>query len=75
MNNTKKLVSAGTSVNTARKGSLRRLAKDTRGANFVEYIILVGLVALAGIGAYRGFGKSVQEKIGGEGKAVSGISW
>jgi Flp pilus assembly pilin Flp len=39
------------------------LARDTRGAGFVEYIILVGLVALFCIVGYEAFGKAVKAKI------------
>lgn len=45
-------------INTA-----KALVKDTRGAGMVEYIILVGLVALFCIGAYRAFGTSVTAKV------------
>lgn len=41
---------------------LRHIGRDTRGANKVEYLILVGLVALLALGAYRAFGTSVSKK-------------
>jgi Flp pilus assembly pilin Flp len=44
--------------------SIRKLAKDTRGAALTEYVILVGLVAMAAFGAYEKFGKSVNTKVG-----------
>lgn len=52
---------------------LQALARDTRGAGFVEYIILVGLVALFCILAYRAFGEQVSNKVQEQGNAVQGI--
>ena len=43
--------------------SLRNLVRAARGANMVEYIILVGLVALLCIGGYSLFGKNVNDRI------------
>jgi Flp pilus assembly pilin Flp len=50
-----------------------RLFRSTRGAGFVEYIILVGLVALFCIVAYRAFGTAVTNKVNQQGTAVGGI--
>ena len=44
-----------------------------RGANMVEYIILVGLVALLCISGFTFFGESVKGRIIEEGATVSGI--
>ncbi|HEY0465798.1 MAG TPA: hypothetical protein VGC79_16405, partial [Polyangiaceae bacterium] len=52
---------------------LEQLAHDTRGAGFVEYIILVGVVALFCIGGYTYFGGKVTEKIKAQGDLVTGI--
>jgi Flp pilus assembly pilin Flp len=51
----------------------RALVKDDRGANMVEYMIIVGVVALLSIVAFTEFGSKVQEKIKDEGGKVSGI--
>jgi Flp pilus assembly pilin Flp len=52
--------------------AVRKLAKDTRGASFAEYIILVGLVAIAGMTAFQSFGDSVKTKVdGAKGKIES----
>jgi pilus assembly protein Flp/PilA len=51
----------------------RRLLKDTRGANLVEYIILVGVVALVALAGYRIFGTSVEAKINQQAGEVDGI--
>jgi len=55
------------------KLSLQKLAHDTRGAGFVEYIILVGVVALFCIAGYQYFGGKVTDKIKAQGDAVTGI--
>jgi Flp pilus assembly pilin Flp len=39
-----------------------RLLTDTRGAGLVEYIVLVGLVALAAIMGFQTFGGQVNDK-------------
>jgi len=41
----------------------RNLVKDTRGANLVEYIMLVGLVALICIVAFKNLGGKIQSKV------------
>jgi len=53
---------------------LRRLVRTTRGANMVEYIILVGLVALICIGGYQLFGQKVSTKITNQGSSVEGVN-
>ena len=53
---------------------LSRLAHDTRGAGFVEYIILVGVVALFCIAGYSFFGGKVKDKITEQGNSVMGIN-
>jgi pilus assembly protein Flp/PilA len=49
------------------------LLEDTRGAGFVEYIILVGLVALLCIAAYQGFGSAVSSKVQEQAGKVTNI--
>jgi Flp pilus assembly pilin Flp len=51
----------------------QELARDTRGAGFVEYIILVGLVALFCIVAYQAFGGAVSAKVTEQAGKVQGI--
>jgi len=41
----------------------RRFLKDSRGATMVEYIILVGVIAMLAIGAFRLFGTAVKGKV------------
>jgi len=40
----------------------KRLISDTRGAGLVEYIILVGLVALVAISGFDWFGDKLHDK-------------
>lgn len=51
----------------------KSFVKDTRGANLVEYILLVGLVAIVCLAGFRTFGTSVKTKIENQGKQVDGI--
>jgi Flp pilus assembly pilin Flp len=53
---------------------LRRLKRDTRGANMVEYIILVGVVALLAIVAFRYFNSSVKAKVNQQADSVNKIN-
>ncbi len=50
------------------------LVRDTRGANMVEYIILVGLVAFIAIAGFGIFGKDVSAQIEKQGTAVGNIN-
>lgn len=52
--------------------SLKQLAEDTRG-QLVEYIIVVGAVALASVAAYSQFGGAVQQKVESMGTSVGSI--
>jgi Flp pilus assembly pilin Flp len=54
--------------------ALERLLRDRRGANLVEYIILVGVVALLAIGAFKTFGGELSTKIGNQATTVQGIN-
>lgn len=47
--------------------------RDSRGANLVEYIILVGVVALLSIAAFKIFGGKVQAKVQEQGSKVEQI--
>jgi Flp pilus assembly pilin Flp len=54
--------------------SLAKFVRDEKGATMVEYILLVGVVALLSIVAFTTFGQDVQAKIKDEGSAVTGIA-
>jgi Flp pilus assembly pilin Flp len=55
------------------KSHLSKLLQSNRGAGFVEYIILVGLVALFCIAAYQAFGDAVTQKVNEQADEVTGI--
>ena len=55
-------------------GPVERLVRDRRGANLVEYIILVGVVALLALGAFKSFGGDLKTKIGNQATTVQGIN-
>ena len=42
---------------------MKSLIKDNRGAGMVEYVILVGVIAILALAAFKTFGGSVQQKI------------
>ena len=50
------------------------LLVDTRGANLVEYIILVGVIALIAIAGFKAFGNRVNDKVNEQAGSVSGIN-
>jgi pilus assembly protein Flp/PilA len=50
------------------------LVRDTKGANLVEYIILVGVIALIAIAGFKTFGGKVQDKVNEQAGSVSGIN-
>jgi Flp pilus assembly pilin Flp len=51
-----------------------RLVRDRRGANMVEYIIMVGMVALIAFAGFKIFGSAVSKKINDQGTAVGGVN-
>jgi pilus assembly protein Flp/PilA len=52
---------------------VRKLIGDTRGATMVEYIVVVGVVALLAIVGFKAFGQKVQQKIQDEGQKVENL--
>ena len=52
---------------------VRSVARDERGLSTVEYIIILVLIAVAGIGLWRAFGDTVSEKISGATSEVEGL--
>jgi pilus assembly protein Flp/PilA len=61
-------------VNLATTDEDRSLLNDTEGATLVEYIILVGVIALIALAGYRLFGESVTTKIGDQAAGVDSIN-
>jgi Flp pilus assembly pilin Flp len=54
-----------------RRGHLTALRSDTRGANLVEYMMLVGLVALVAMVGFRAFGAAALEKVSAQAECVA----
>ena len=50
------------------------LLRDTRGANLVEYIILVGVIALIAIAGFKTFGSRVTEKVQQQSDTIGAIN-
>ncbi len=51
-----------------------KLLHDNKGANLVEYIILVGVIALIAIAGFKMFGSKVQAKVEEQAGSVGGIN-
>lgn len=56
------------------KSFVARLRRDTRGANLVEYVLLVGLMAIICLAAFKLFGDKIKEKITGYSTTVDTIN-
>lgn len=52
----------------------KALLADTRGANLVEYIILVGVIALIAIAGFKAFGSRVNDKVNEQSNSVGSIN-
>lgn len=50
------------------------LIRDNRGANLVEYIIVVGLIALIAIVGFKAFGQKVSDRIQKQSESVGNIN-
>lgn len=61
------------SSSQTRHRTLLALLRDSRGANLVEYIILVGVIALIALAGFKFFGKTVDNKINEQGNKVNQI--
>jgi Flp pilus assembly pilin Flp len=53
---------------------LRNYIRKQRGQGMTEYIIIVALIAVASIGVYSLFGRSVREQTAGLAAEVSGVN-
>ena len=56
-----------------KSSSVRTFLRANRGANMVEYIILVGLVAVAAVIAFQTFGNNVKKITGDQADTVSHV--
>jgi pilus assembly protein Flp/PilA len=55
-------------------GRFNKLVRDQRGAGMVEYIILVGVVALLAIAAFKYFNTSVKTKVNQQADTVNKVN-
>jgi len=53
---------------------MRRLGADARGASLVEYVILLGTVAILALVAFRFFGTSVRAKVDQQSMTVGRVN-
>lgn len=53
---------------------LRHLFRDTRGANLVEYMILVGVVAVLALATFKGLGSKVQKTTAEQTKTLDAVN-
>jgi pilus assembly protein Flp/PilA len=53
---------------------MNKLVRDQRGATLIEYVLLIGVVALLAIGGFKTFGGSIKKKIGEQAAAVDGVN-
>jgi len=60
--------------NNKKSSSVRNFLRATRGANMVEYIIMLGLVALIAIGGFTFFGEKVNDRISKQSKTVESVN-
>ena len=56
-----------------KKNNVRALIKDTEGLSTVEYVIILILIAVVGITAWRTFGNTVVSKINSGNSQISGL--
>jgi Flp pilus assembly pilin Flp len=56
-----------------KKNNVRALIKDTEGLSTVEYVIILILIAVVGITAWRTFGNTVVGKINSGNSQISGL--
>jgi Flp pilus assembly pilin Flp len=56
--------------NQTLNGRTASFARDERGLTTVEYIIILVLIAVGGIGAWNSFGKKLTTKVGEQGDTI-----
>ena len=58
---------------TELRSTAQKLVHDRRGAAITEYLIIVGLVAIICIAAYRAFGNAIQTRVNTQTGQIIGI--
>lgn len=64
----------GAAAGSAAGRAFARWAHDRRGANMVEYVLLVGVVALISIMAFKFFQVNARKKVNEQAKTVTTIN-
>lgn len=59
---------------TVKKNAPKSLFRDTVGASFTEYILMIGLIVIAGIAAWSAFGNNIDTAIQGQGTTMTGVA-
>ena len=52
---------------------LKKLCGDDAGAHLVEYVVLVGVIALVGVAGFQTFGRALQKRIETQANQVESI--
>jgi Flp pilus assembly pilin Flp len=55
------------------KQAMTRLVKDRRGGGLMEYVIIIGIVAIVAIAGFTKFGAAVSKKIQAQSQTVGKI--
>jgi Flp pilus assembly pilin Flp len=63
-----------TAMTIKRTSKLGNLLRDRRGAGLTEYIILVGVIAMFALAAFKLFGSQVQKVTNGQSATVGNIN-
>ena len=53
---------------------INQLTRDQRGASLIEYVLLIGVIALFAIAGFKAFGGSINTKIQEQSDAVKSIN-
>jgi len=54
-----------------RDTTIRNFQKDDRGLSTVEYVVILVLIAVAAIGTWRTFGKTIMDKVTDQGNKIN----
>lgn len=60
-------------VSTKKSRSVRELLADERGLTTVEYVIILALIAIVGIAAWRNFGNAIQNRVGQQMNSINSL--
>lgn len=58
---------------TVQKNNAKSLVRDEEGLSTVEYVIILFLIAIIGIAAWKKFGSSVSSKVDGGASSIGAL--